>query len=181
MKILGTTIILLIAELLLTPMALANRPQASSMPVNITISSAKTLNGTAGDYVTVTGQITNSTQKNINNITTYLSLVDTANKLPVDLEDWSAEKGLYIGTIAPGQILPLNWKIHFVKAGVYALTVIAEVAGNDTPIASIITDFTVNPKKNLNPGEVLPVALGMPILLIGIMFIIQYRRNAKID
>ncbi len=148
-------------------------------PLIINISSAKTLNGIAGDFVTVEGTITNSGSQPLNSITTYLSLADNESKLPVDLEDWSAEKGLYIGTIDVGQTLPLNWKIHFVKAGTYSLIVITEVAGNELPQVSSITQFQVNPKRNLNPKQVLPVALGTPILLIFIMFLLNYRRRAE--
>jgi hypothetical protein len=149
-------------------------------PVSITILSAKTLSGTAGDYVMIKGQITNNTKQSISDITTYMSLVDTQDKLPVDLEDWSAEKGLFIGTIESGQTLPLTWKIHFVKAGTYALIIIADIANDNRPVTSTITRFLINPKKNLNPGQVLPVALGTPILLLFIMSAIQYRRNAKV-
>jgi hypothetical protein len=109
-----------------------------------------------------------------------MSLVDTQDKLPVDLEDWSAEKGLFIGTIESRQTLPLAWKIHFVKAGTYALIIIADIANDNRPVTSTITRFMVNPKKNLNPGQVLPIALGTPILLLFIMSAIQYRRNAKV-
>src|SRR5438105_9179090 len=91
-------------------------PPASGAPLVLEILSSRTLSGTAGDYVTVVGDIKNISQQPITDVTTYLSLVDTGNKLPVDLEDWSAEKGLYIGAIDAGQTLPLNWKIHFVKA-----------------------------------------------------------------
>ena len=150
-------------------------------PLDITVLSAKYLNGIAGDYVTVSAQITNRADHPIKDITTYLSLVDTENKLPVDLEDWSAEKGLYIGVIDAGQTLPLRWKIHFVKAGVYTLAIIADIAGQEKPVASDLTHFTVKPKINLNPGKVLPVALGMPILLLALMAIIQYRRSLKVD
>lgn len=148
--------------------------------IGIAILSAKTLSGTAGDYVTVKAEIANQGSQPITDITTYLSLVDTGNKLPVDLEDWSAEKGLFIGTIEPGQTLPLDWKIHFVKAGSYALTVIADIAGQDTPVASTITTFTVQPKVNLNPGQVLPVALGTPLIVLAVMMLIQYRRSVRV-
>jgi len=150
-------------------------------PLTLEILSSKQLNGTAGDFVTVQAQIRNASDQPINNITTYLSLVDNGNKLPVDLEDWSAEKGLFVGTIDVGQTLPLNWKIHFVKSGTYSLTVIADIEGVDRPIASVITYFSVAAKKNLNPGQVLPVALGMPIFLLVIMAIIQYLRNLKVE
>jgi hypothetical protein len=156
----------------------AMRTEASGAPpLSLQILSSKTLSGTAGDFVTVEGQITNTGTNSLGDVTTYLSLMDNQNKLPVDLEDWSAEKGLYVGRIDAGQTLPLNWKIHFVKAGTYSLIIIAEAAGNDFPQVSSITQFNVNPKRNLNPGQVLPVALGMPLIITLILFIVSYQRQ----
>jgi hypothetical protein len=146
-------------------------------PLEINITSSKTLSGTAGDYVTVEGTIKDIGDKPRNDIVTYLSLVDNGTKLPVDLEDWSAEKGLHIGTIDAGQTLPLERKIHFVKAGTYSLIIIAEAAGYDLPQASGIVQFNVNPKINLNTGKVLPVALGTPVVLICILFLLANRRR----
>jgi hypothetical protein len=149
--------------------------------LSIEMLSSKTLNGTAGDYVTAQAQIKNTGQQSVSNITTYLSLVDEESKLPVDLEDWSAEKGLFIGTIESGQVLPLNLKVHFVKPGNYSLIIVAEIAGQDSPQTSVIIHFHVNQKHNLNPGQVLPVALGMPIILLAVIFAIQYRRNKNVE
>jgi len=95
------------------------------------------------------------------------------------LEDWSAEKGLYIGSIDAKQTLPLSWQIHFVKAGTYSLIIVAETASSEVPQASTITHFNVAPKKNLNPGQVLPVALGTPIILLVILFLLSYRRKVE--
>jgi hypothetical protein len=148
-------------------------------PLVINITSSNTLGGTAGDYVTLEGTIKNVGDKPLNDIVTYLSLVDNGTKLPVDLEDWSAEKGLYIGTIDADRTLPLSWKVHFVKAGMYSLIIIAEAAGYDLPQASSIVQFNVNPKINLNPGEVLPVALGTPVALTCILFLLAQRRRIE--
>ena len=147
-------------------------------PVVLTVESQDTINGIAGDYVTVQGNIFNTTSQPIQSITTYLSLVDNNTKMPVDLEDWSAEKGLFIGSIETNQNLPLNWKIHFVKAGDYSLIIVAEIMGRNVPTVSTVTQFHVQSKRNLNPGQVLPVALGMPILvLILISFLYYYRQR----
>jgi len=147
--------------------------------LSIEITSSKTLSGIAGDFVMVNGTIKNNGTQPLSNITTYLSMADNDTKLPVDLEDWSAEKGQYIGTIDVGQTLPLNWRIHFVKAGTYSLIIVAEVAGNEIPQVSSITQFKVNPKINLNPANVLPVALGTPIVLIFVLFLLTYRRKLE--
>lgn len=145
-------------------------------PLHIDILSQTEFSGIAGDYITVKAQITNNGKDSTTDITTFMALVDTENKMPVDLEDWSAEKGLFIGTIDAEQTLPLTWKIHFVKAGTYELFVAASLPGSPQPIVSTMTKFDVKPKKNLNPGKVLPVALGTPLILICIFMMINYRR-----
>jgi len=176
MKKLGLFIILTSAIYLFGYLA-ANADAGSAIKLDIL--SSNTLSGTAGDYVTVQGQITNTSDNAISNITTYLSLVDNENKLPVDLEDWSAEKGLYVGTIEAGQTLPLVWEIHFIKVGAYSLVTVADVEGVETPVVSTIVQFQVYPKHNLNPGKVLPVALGEPILLAFVMLFLNYRRKQQ--
>ncbi|MDE1925071.1 MAG: hypothetical protein KGH79_02740 [Patescibacteria group bacterium] len=171
---------LLIPILMFTALAfVAHAQTVTAQPLNLQISSSKTLSGTAGDFVAVTGTITNTSSQQLQGVTTYLSLSDNQTHKPVDLEDWSAEKGLYVGTIDAGATLPLNWKIHFVTAGDYSLIIVAETIGNPTPQVSEITQFHVAPKKNLNPAQVLPVALGVPILLVFALFLLAYRR--KVD
>jgi len=159
---------------------LISSASAASLPPPLTIDlTSKTLSGSAGDYAMAEGTITNIGDKPLHDIVTYLSLLDNETKLPVDLEDWSAEKGLYIGIIDAGQTFPLEWKIHFVKAGTYSLIIIAEVAGYDLPQASSIIQFNVKPKINLNPGKVLPVALGTPIILTCILFLLAHKRRVE--
>jgi len=168
-----------LGSLLILSMAYAYADnQTASQPLTLSIISEKTLSGTAGDFATVNAQISNSGSQPLNDITTYISLVDESNKMPVDLEDWSAEKGLFIGTIDSNQTLPLNWKIHFVNAGKYSLIVVAQTAGQEIPEVSSIVHFTVKPKLNLNPGQVLPVALGTPIVLLFVMLLLNYKRNS---
>jgi len=152
-----------------------------SSDLRLDILSSQTLSGTAGDFVSVQVTITNISSQPISDVTTYLSLVDTQDKLPVDLEDWSAEKGLFIGTIAAGQTLPLNWKIHFVKAGRYSLIIIASRADHPVPEVSSQTTFNVNQKRNLNPGKVLPVALGMPLVVGFLLLLLNHRRQRELD
>ncbi len=148
-------------------------------PLSLRILSSHTLNGTAGDYVTVHGTITDTGDAALSDITTYLSLVDTEAKLPVDLEDWSAEKGQYIGSMGVNQTLPLDWKIHFVKAGNYSLTIVAQSGAHDLPCVSPVTRFVVLPKVNLNPANVLPVAFLTPLVLLLLLFLATRIRKVE--
>jgi hypothetical protein len=147
--------------------------------LKLDILSSKSLSGTAGDFVTVDGEITNQSNNVIKNITTYISLVNTDAGMPVDLEDWSAEKGLFIGEIDAGQKFPLHWKIHFVQPGNYTLTIVADIEKHDMPVTSRLVYFKVNSKRNLNPGNVLPVALGEPVFLVFVLLGLKYYRKKK--
>jgi hypothetical protein len=88
--------------------------------IKIDITSAHRVNGIAGQFIKIDGIITNlSHNETINGGIAYISIVDIKNKIPIDLEDWSAEKGLYIPFIEAGQSLPLEWNVRLVKAGSY--------------------------------------------------------------
>ncbi|TLX90827.1 MAG: hypothetical protein E6K94_05245 [Thaumarchaeota archaeon] len=111
----------------------------------------------------------------------YISIVDIKDRVPVDLEDWSVEKGLYIPSISPGQSLPLEWNVRLVKAGSYTISVLFNENRNpfSSPIVSSRINLEVAPKLNLNPGNVLPVAFGVPAVLIGIFGTLNYLRGRK--
>jgi hypothetical protein len=152
----------------------------SPLPLDVSIRSGQALSGVAGAYVTLEANVVNVGTQPIGNITTYLSLVDVGARMPVDLEDWSAEKGLFIGTIAAGETLPLVWKIHLIHSGEYTASVVAEAEGADLPVISRVTYLKVLPKRNLNPGNVLPVALGEPILLVFGFMLLRFWRTRKL-
>ena len=110
----------------------------------------------------------------------YISIVDVKDRIPVDLEDWSVEKGLYIPSISPGQSLPLEWNVRLVKAGSYTISVLFNENRNpfSSPIVSSRINLEVSPKLNLNPGNVLPVAFE-DHYLIGVLGSLNYLRGRK--
>ena len=150
------------------------------LPLDVSILSGRTLSGVAGEYITLEAEVVNVGTQPTSSVTTYLSLVDVGARMPVDLEDWSAEKGLFIGTIAAGETLPLAWKIHLIRSGNYTASVVAEAEGVDLPVISRVTYLKALPKRNLNPGNVLPVALGEPILLVFGFFLLRFWRTRKL-
>jgi hypothetical protein len=111
----------------------------------------------------------------------YISIVDIKDKIPVDLEDWSAEKGLYIPAIKAGESLPLEWNVRLVKAGSYTVDILFNSDGNliSPPITTSKISLEVAPKINLNPGNVLPVAFGAPAIVIAILGYVSYARGKK--
>lgn len=150
-----------------------------SSGIKIDITSSKNVSEVTGQIIIVDGTITNLSTNAMGGVA-YISILDMQNKIPIDLEDWSAEKGIYIQSIAPSQSLPLEWNLRLVKAGSYTVVVLFNKENDPLPpITSSKIFLEVTPKHNLNPGNVLPVAFGVPAMLITILGAINYTRGRR--
>jgi hypothetical protein len=151
--------------------------------IKIEVTSSSDIHGVAGQIIRIEGKITNYSTRSSNSSggIAYISIVDLVDKVPVDLEDWSAEKGLYIPSIAAGQALPLEWNVRLVKAGSYTVDILFNKDSDlgSPPIASSKIFMDVQPKFNLNPENILPVAFGVPGALLAILGSINYHRGRK--
>ncbi len=104
----------------------------------------------------------------------------------VDPEDWSPQRTQYLETLAPGQSATLSWRVNAILDGDYLvyMVVIPEPAGKDAtsqPIASSGIHLTVTPFTRLNPGGVLPYAVGGPLVLGLIIYLVYRQRHRRID
>jgi len=89
---------------------------------------------------------------------------------PVDPEDWSPERVQELGVLAPGDSAEQSWLVSAILDGDYMiyLTVVptpSSSTGSALPVASPGVHITVAGVARSNPGGVLPVAIGMPLLL----------------
>jgi hypothetical protein len=157
----------------------------SSLPNNnivLNVTSPYYIHDVAGKFVKIRGIVTNLNSYNsTSGGLAYISIVDIKEKIPVDLEDWSVEKGLYIPSLNPGQSLPLEWDVRLVKAGSYTVDILFNTNGNlvTPPVVSSKISLIVDPKSNLNPGNVLPVTFGVPAVLMATLGSINYLRAKK--
>ena len=146
-------------------------PGGSGAPLGVETSTKK-ISGTAGNYVRFPARITNTSGKLVKDAVTYLSLADVTRgqQAPVDLEDWSAHRAITISSLGPGQSRDVSWSLRLVKGGNYV--VYADVIAQGSTRASVGHEVPlfVRAKQNLNPGNVLPVALGVPILAGAALF-----------
>ena len=181
--ILSAAVVLWIGSLLTTTLsfqsAFGELSGSVSSEIKIDITSSKNVSGVAGQIIKVEGTITNLSTNAMGGVA-YISIVDMQAKVPIDLEDWSAAKGLYIASVAPGQSLPLEWNLRLVKAGSYTVVILFN-KDNDPlpPIASAKIFLEVIPKHNLNPGNVLPVAFGVPASVMAMLAAINYIRGRR--
>lgn len=124
-----------------------------------------------GDHLSFHSIIRNNGTAPIDGLIAWISLVqvDKGKVQPVDLEDWSAHKAVAIRSLAPGKTVESNWPIRLIQAGTYRV-VVSAVSRNGTELtASPFVDFKVRQKPVVESQRVLPIAVGIPLLLAGLL------------
>ena len=104
----------------------------------------------------------------------------------VDPEDWSPQRTQYIEPLAPGQSTTLDWRINAILDGDFMVYMVAIPApgspeATSQPVASSGIHLTVTPYTKLNPGGVLPYAIGGPAVLVLVIFLVYRHRRKQID
>lgn len=101
----------------------------------------------------------------------------------VDPEDWSPQRTQYIESLAAGASATQAWIINTILDGdymVYMVLIPSPASQSETsqPVASSGIHLTVTPFTRINPGGVLPYAIGGPVVvLIGILVLYRMRRK----
>jgi hypothetical protein len=98
----------------------------------------------------------------------------------VDLEDWSAHRAITVSSLAPGQSRDVSWSLRLVMGGNYILYANAIVRGSTRASVGQEVPLFVRTKQNLNPGGVLPVALGVPVLAGAALFVPVFLRRRNL-
>jgi len=104
----------------------------------------------------------------------------------VDPEDWSPQRTQYRDPLAPGETATLSWRINAILDGdfmVYMVGIPSPASAETTtrPVASSGIHLTVTPFTKLNPGGVLPYAIGGPVVLALVILFVYRHRRRQID
>jgi ABC-2 type transport system permease protein len=137
-----------------------------------------------GDEIEFTTTVTNNGEEESPPLIMAMNIVNIeGDGDPVDPEDWSPERARYIEPVAPGESVSQTWVIHAILEGDYMvyMAIIPEPDGEEAtslPVSSPGIHVTVELFVQINPGGVLPLALGMPIgLTLGTVGLMWVRRR----
>lgn len=135
-----------------------------------------------GDKITYTGTITNNSDNVANNIIAYISLanVTQGQESPMDLEDWSANKAIKVDAIPPHGTYEGKWPMRLIDSGSYVAYVTVVDKNDNIPVSSAMSRLEIKRLLRLNPNNVLPVALGEPLLLGIVFIVISFRRRKSV-
>jgi len=104
----------------------------------------------------------------------------------VDPEDWSPQRTQYIEALRPGEAVTLNWVVNIILDGdfmVYMVLIPEPDGPNSTSqvFASPGIHIAVERFVKINPGGILPYAIGIPLLLILVMYVVFRQRQKGVD
>ena len=104
----------------------------------------------------------------------------------VDPEDWSPQRTQYVEPLAPGHTVDLAWRVNCILDGDFMVYLVA-IPNPGTPDATSVPavspgiHVTVTRFTKLNPGGVLPFAIGGPLVLALVIFLVYRHRRKQID
>jgi hypothetical protein len=139
-----------------------------------------------GDSVDFTTEVLYGGEGISPEIVVAMNIVNLGIGDPVDPEDWSPERTQSIEPMEAGESVTLEWTVRAILDGDYLVYMVVLPApespeATSQPIASTGIHLTVNPYTQLNPGGVLPLAIGMPLGLSLLLTFSTWRRRKNIE
>ena len=169
-----------------TALAQQPAPAVAGSPLTVSIDvQAKTVR--AGTPVLYNTVVTNTGTATTTPLIVAMNIINlNAKGDVVDPEDWSPQRTQYADPIAPGQAVSLSWRINAILDGDYMVYMVAIPApsapeATSHPATSPGIHLVVTKYTRLNPGGVLPYAVGGPVVLGLIIFFVYRRRHREID
>ena len=134
-----------------------------------------------GDWLKFRSVIKNSAGQPTHCVVAWISLVqvDPGKEQPVDLEDWSAHKAVTKAVLRPGQELSVDWPMRLIQSGSYRVVISAVDRETAHVMTSPFVDFRVRRKPVVESARILPVALGVPAVILGLIALRRYRRRDR--
>ncbi len=163
--------------------AAAAPPSVVEIPMQISIDKSDSVvrAGTPVEFKTV---VTNPGTEASRPIIVAMNIINLDKQGEVvDPEDWSPQRTQYVEPLTSGQAATLSWRVNAILDGdfmVYIVAIPAPAGREETsqPVASSGIHLTVTPYTKLNPGGVLPYAIGGPALVaVGIFILYRLRRR----
>jgi predicted component of type VI protein secretion system len=152
---------------------------AEPQTLSVDLLSPNEMNSAPGIHVNVKAKVTNQTDQTIQDVMAYITLGNLSKHMTVNLEDFSADQAVVIGTLKANESKTIELPIQFVYVSEYYLYVTA--MSSELPVISSSQAVPVHIVSNshINPTAINTVMIGMPALLLLIICGIVVRRYQR--
>ena len=108
----------------------------------------------------------------------HLDITDPSRSTSVDPEDWTSTLTRKVDPVPPGGAAALDWRVQPIGGGSFLAYIVVLEPGSTDLVTSNAVRVDVAHRRTLNPGGILAVAIGVP-LLIGGLLLAQVRRSRR--
>lgn len=119
-----------------------------------------------GTMLDVGVTVTNHTDTPLVGFVVHLDITDPNTPGSVDPEDWTATLTKDLPAVAPGTTTTVPWTLQPIAGGGFSVYAVVMRGGDPAIHASGAALVDVAERRSLNPRGVLPVALGMPFVIL---------------
>jgi len=144
---------------------------ATTVGVELAPESSNPANPTMGDWMRFRSVIRNNGTHPVEGLVAWISLVQVTpgHEQPMDLEDWSAHKAVTGTTLAAGAAVTTQWPMRLIRSGDYRVVISTTDRNEKTVFTSPTIEFHVAQKAVIESKRILPVAIGVPLFLVGLL------------
>jgi hypothetical protein len=175
----------LLAALVGAQMARAEQAAPAAAPVSpVEVSLSRSRVSTdLGKSFDFTSTITNRGPAPLAGLVAHLNVLSFTHGVYVDPEDWSSHRTRYLDPLPSGRSVTLDWTVKAVTGGdmgIYVAVLGTPSAGATpgAPTVSPTLEAHVTEHRTINPGGVVPLALGIPAALALAMAAVRVRRRS---
>jgi hypothetical protein len=153
----------------------ASEPQTLS----VDLLSPHEMTAAPGIHVNVAAQVTNHTDQTIHDVMAYITLGNLSKHMTVNLEDFSADVPVVIGTLKANESKTIELPIQFVYVSDYYLYV--TTISSELPVINSSQAIPIHIVSNshINVTATTMVMIGIPAMLLLIIAGIVIRRYLK--
>lgn len=127
-----------------------------------------------GETLDISVTVTNNGTAPSAPLVVHIDITDPSSESSVDPEDWTSTLSKTAGVVAPGATKTVTWNIQPISGGSFSLYAVALSEGVSSVASSNVLAVDVADQRSLNPGGILPVAIGVP-LVVGFLLLVQIR------
>jgi hypothetical protein len=160
------------------PTALADAvPVAAPSPaVSVELNRAA-VSGRLGERFGFESTVRNDSDRPMSGVIAHLNVLSSDPGVYVDPEDWSARRTQYLDELPAHRSVRLTWTVQAVDSGPLILYVAAVRPGTDGVAASGPLTLTVEQRRTINAGGILPTAAAMPAVVLVLLALTVIRRR----
>ena len=161
----------------LRPVTAFAQTSAGGVTVTMDMDSASIV---AGEWITFHTLIRNTGDSATPPLVASLNVASIRPGPHVDPEDWSPLRYQYIKAIAPGDSVELEWEVHTLFEGDFAVYVTLLSQDKDfAPVGSPSLQIHAKPDNVLPLDEVLPVAAIVPLIPLALLLWTSQREKRR--